>query len=173
MQHIERLSRATCVKCHVGTNGQLSYKVWQSLNRIYLSFILLAQPLTGEGREETAVPGENPWRRASERSINSMSRSFATMQRQWGSGLRQIIPSPEGGALATFLSWSQTHTTRSRPRLWLLSIHLRCDGRKETRKKKKRKERKRKEKTRSPYRRRWVASEIQTGKSWNGTNSSR
>ena len=29
-------------------------------NRIYLSFILLAQPLTDEGGEETGVPGENP-----------------------------------------------------------------------------------------------------------------
>ena len=29
-----------------------------------LSFILLAEPLTDEGGEETGVPGENPWRRA-------------------------------------------------------------------------------------------------------------
>ena len=28
-----------------GTKGQLSYYVWQILNRIYLSFILLAEPL--------------------------------------------------------------------------------------------------------------------------------
>ena len=38
----------------------------QTLNRIYLSFILLAEPLTNEGGEETGVPGENPWQRASE-----------------------------------------------------------------------------------------------------------
>ena len=37
-----------------------------NLNRIYLSFILLAKPLTDEGEEETRVPGENPWQRASE-----------------------------------------------------------------------------------------------------------
>ena len=37
------------------------YKVWQSLNYIYLSFILLAEPLTDEGGEETGVPIENPW----------------------------------------------------------------------------------------------------------------
>ena len=49
-----------------GTKGQLSYKVWQSWNRIYLSFILLAEKLTEEGREETGVPGENPWRQVSE-----------------------------------------------------------------------------------------------------------
>ena len=26
----------------------------------------MAEPLTNEGEEETGVPGENPWRRASE-----------------------------------------------------------------------------------------------------------
>ena len=55
--------------CYVprGMKGQLSYKIWQRfLNRIYLSFILLAEPLTDEGGEETGVPGENPWRQASE-----------------------------------------------------------------------------------------------------------
>ena len=46
--------------------GQLSYYVWQSLNRIYLSFFLLAEPLTNEEGEETGVPGEKPWWRASE-----------------------------------------------------------------------------------------------------------
>ena len=56
------------MSCYVprGTKGQLSYSVWQSLNRIYLSFILLAEPLTDKGGEETGVPGENPWQRASE-----------------------------------------------------------------------------------------------------------
>ena len=49
-----------------GMKGQLSYYVWQSLNYIYFSFILLAEPLTNEGGVETGVPGENPWRRASE-----------------------------------------------------------------------------------------------------------
>ena len=54
--------------CHMplGTKGQLSYYVWQSLYRIYLSFILLAEPLTDGGGEETGVPRENPWRQASE-----------------------------------------------------------------------------------------------------------
>ena len=33
---------------------------------MYLNFISLAEPLTDEGGEETGVPGENPWRRASE-----------------------------------------------------------------------------------------------------------
>ena len=32
-----------------GTQRQLSYYVWQSLNRVYLSFILLAEPLPDEG----------------------------------------------------------------------------------------------------------------------------
>ena len=59
VQHIERLSRATSrVTCHL-VRRDSSY-------RIYLSFILLAEPLTDEGGEETGVPGENPWRRASE-----------------------------------------------------------------------------------------------------------
>ena len=37
-----------------------------SLNQIYLSFILLAEPLTDEGGEETRIPGENPGWQASE-----------------------------------------------------------------------------------------------------------
>ena len=45
------------VSCYVplGTKGQLGYLVWQSWNRIYLSFILLAEPL-------------NQWRRGGNRS---------------------------------------------------------------------------------------------------------
>ena len=35
-----------------GTKGQLSYEVWQSLNHMYLSFILLAEPLTDDGGEK-------------------------------------------------------------------------------------------------------------------------
>ena len=49
-----------------GMKGQLSYSVRQTLNRIYFSFIVLAEPLTDEGEVETGVPGENPWRQASE-----------------------------------------------------------------------------------------------------------
>ena len=49
-----------------GTKGQLSYKVWQSLNHISFSFVLLAESLTDKGGEETGVPGENPWQPASE-----------------------------------------------------------------------------------------------------------
>ena len=40
--------------------GQLNYLVWQSWNRIYLNFILLAEPFTDEGGEETAVPKKTP-----------------------------------------------------------------------------------------------------------------
>ena len=46
--------------------GQFSYHVWQSWNHTYLSFILLAEPLTDEGWEETEVPGEKPWQWALE-----------------------------------------------------------------------------------------------------------
>ena len=49
-----------------GMKGQISYLVWQSWNRIYLSFILLAEPLIMKEGEETGVPGENLWRWAPE-----------------------------------------------------------------------------------------------------------
>ena len=65
----------TCnMSCYVprGTKEQLSYTVLQSLNRVYLSFILLAEPWTDQGGEETGVPGENPWRRASAFLIRSV-----------------------------------------------------------------------------------------------------
>ena len=50
------------MSCYVprDTNRQLSYQMWQSLNRIFLSFILLAEPFSYEGGEETSEPGENP-----------------------------------------------------------------------------------------------------------------
>ena len=49
------------------------FKFWQSWNRIYFCFILLAEPLTDnhEGGEKTGVPGENPWRQASEKPEDS------------------------------------------------------------------------------------------------------
>ena len=66
VQHIERLSRATCRDtCHV-VQRDSSAITFESLNRIYLSFILLAEPLTDEEGEETGVPRENPWWRVSE-----------------------------------------------------------------------------------------------------------
>ena len=46
-QHIKCLSHATYHVPH-GTNGQPSYLVWQSLNLIYSSFILSAEPLTDQ-----------------------------------------------------------------------------------------------------------------------------
>ena len=45
---------------------KLSYSVWQSLNHIYFNSILLADPLTEEGGEETGVPRKKPWQRVSE-----------------------------------------------------------------------------------------------------------
>ena len=44
----------------LGTKGQFSCLVGQSLNHIYFSFVLLAEPLTGEREEENGVPAENP-----------------------------------------------------------------------------------------------------------------
>ena len=66
MQHIQRLSRATChVPCC--TKGQSS---WQSWNRIYFSFILLAETTNRWGRARNwstqRHPIPSPPRRASE-----------------------------------------------------------------------------------------------------------
>ena len=44
------------------------------LNRIYFNFILLAEALTDKGGEETGVPGEDPWRRASENATYESSK---------------------------------------------------------------------------------------------------
>ena len=47
VQHIERLSRATCrVTCHAVRMDSSATKFDRVLNHIYLSFILLAEPLT-------------------------------------------------------------------------------------------------------------------------------
>ena len=43
-----------------GTAQLSTYQVCPSLSRIYLSFILLAEPLTNWEGEETGVPRENP-----------------------------------------------------------------------------------------------------------------
>ena len=48
VQHIERLSLATCVPR--GGKGQVSYNVWQSWNHICLSFILLAETISQRRR---------------------------------------------------------------------------------------------------------------------------
>ena len=74
--HVTHRALIMCnMSCYVprGMEGQLSCYIWQSWNCIYLSFVLLAEPLTDEGGEETGVPGENPWRRASENRIISWS----------------------------------------------------------------------------------------------------
>ena len=55
VQHIERLSRATC-SVPLGTKGQLSDEVWQSRNRIYFSFVLLSETInrwTRKGNRST------------------------------------------------------------------------------------------------------------------------
>ena len=50
----QALSHATCCVPR-GMKGQLSYQILQSLNCIYFCFILLAEPLPGEGGEEYLV----------------------------------------------------------------------------------------------------------------------
>ena len=66
VQRIQRLSRAACrVTCHVVRKDSSAIQ-YDSVNRIYFCYILLAESLTDEGGEETVVPGENLWRRASE-----------------------------------------------------------------------------------------------------------
>ena len=59
MQHV--VLRAT----YEGTAQLLSLTEFKSLF-FKNSFNILAEPLTDEGGEETGVPGENPWRRATE-----------------------------------------------------------------------------------------------------------
>ena len=66
-----------------GTKGQLSHKVWQSLNHIYFSFILWAEPLTDEGGEETRVPAKKSWRRASERKTVQQFQYFCALCMWW------------------------------------------------------------------------------------------
>ena len=61
MQHKECSSHATCrVSCHVMQRDSLSYYVWQSLNHIYFSFILLAEPFSrwrrGGNRSTRRIP---------------------------------------------------------------------------------------------------------------------
>ena len=58
VQHIERFFfffflSTCCVTCHVVRRGSSAFKSDRILNRIYLSFIPLAEPLTDEGGEET------------------------------------------------------------------------------------------------------------------------
>ena len=58
VQHIERLSRATCrITYHAVRRNRSAIKL---NNRIYFSFISLTEPLTDEGGEDTGVPRENP-----------------------------------------------------------------------------------------------------------------
>ena len=52
--------------CHVVRRDSSATKFDRLEIAFYFGFILLAEPSTDEGGEETGVPGENPWRRASE-----------------------------------------------------------------------------------------------------------
>ena len=75
-----RVSRDTClVTCHVSCYVPRGAKVRKDSSTIKFDrveialiwgFVLPAEPLTDEGGEETGVPGENPWRRASENATN-------------------------------------------------------------------------------------------------------
>ena len=56
--------------------------IWQSSHRICLGLILLAEQLTNKGGEETRVPGENPWWRASDKH---KKRWFSVLPQCWGS----------------------------------------------------------------------------------------
>ena len=66
-QHIGRLSRATCVS--LSTKGQ---SLAIQFDRVESAFILALfhwlKPLIDEGGEDIGVPGENPWRRVSEKA---------------------------------------------------------------------------------------------------------
>ena len=76
VQHIECLSRATC-RVPRGKKEQLNYNVWQSWNRIYLSLILLAEPLTNEDvhfhwRQWWSIRCEVNQRAAQPRTLSSL-----------------------------------------------------------------------------------------------------
>ena len=59
VQHIDRFSPATCrVMCNVVRRDSLAIKFVRV--EIPFNFILLAEPLTNEGGEETGVRRENP-----------------------------------------------------------------------------------------------------------------
>ena len=66
MQHV-----VLCATWYEGTAQLLSLT---GFNRVSLSFILLAEPFTDDGGEETGVPGEKPWRRASENATYKSSK---------------------------------------------------------------------------------------------------
>ena len=59
--HVQRIM--LCATWYEGTAQLLTLTEFKSH---FWSFILLAEPLTDEGGEETRVPVENPWQRASE-----------------------------------------------------------------------------------------------------------
>ena len=61
------MQHAVCVTWYGGT-AQLS-SLTELNSRVYFTFVLLAEPLTDEGGEETGEPRENPWRRASEKIL--------------------------------------------------------------------------------------------------------
>ena len=119
VQHIKRLSHAMSWHVPLGGKGQLSYWVWQSLNRIYCSFILLTEPLTSEGGEETGVPGENPWRWASENATYSNQKIQAPSETQ------TCTPALVAG-------WESRHANRYTTRhvsfwiLWILAPENLC-----------------------------------------------
>ena len=60
VQHIEPLSRATCITCHMVRRDCSAVKFDRVEVAFMLAFILLAEQLTGEGGEETGVPGKKP-----------------------------------------------------------------------------------------------------------------
>ena len=62
MQHIERLSHATChVACHIVQRDSSAIEFDRIEIAFIFSSILLTDPLTDERGEEHGVPGENPW----------------------------------------------------------------------------------------------------------------
>ena len=67
VQHIERSPRATChVTCHVVRKDSSAVKYDKVEIAYILALFYCLKPLTDEKEEETGIPGENPWQRASE-----------------------------------------------------------------------------------------------------------
>ena len=104
--HVENIERLSCATCCVplGRKVQLSYSVWQSWNRIYFSFILVAETI-------------NWWRRGGNRSTR---RKPLTTSFQKGHILKPENSSPKrdsnphssiGGRLGKQTCWPLHHAS--------------------------------------------------------------
>ena len=65
LRHVRTIRNCVQIMCATWYEGTAQLLSLTELKSHLFNFILLAEPLTDEGGEETGVPGENPRRRAS------------------------------------------------------------------------------------------------------------